>query len=50
MLLEVHASIAQVLHATGMGELMDQILREREEIHHLAANGSTNLGRLLLVF
>lgn len=49
ILLEVHASIARILHATGMGELIERILRERDEIGQCAANGSTELERLLVV-
>lgn len=35
-LLETHAAVAQILHVTGMGEYIDNILRERQLIRCFA--------------
>jgi hypothetical protein len=50
ILLELHATIGRVLHASGLGQVIDKILREREGVRVLAENGSTNVERLLLAF
>ena len=47
--LGLHAAIANILHATGRGEAVEKLLREREEICVLAENGSTNVRGLLAV-
>lgn len=49
-LLEAHAAIAKILQETGMGEYIDSIFRERQLIHCLAPDGSTNVQSLLMVF
>lgn len=46
-LLGVHAAIARFLHMSGMGEHIDRIMRDRENIRCLAPDGSTNIGELL---
>ena len=50
LFLEVHAAIARILHATGMGEAIDKSLEERINICCLANNWSTDIERLLLAF
>ena len=50
VLLETHAAIAKILHATGMGEYIDDILQERQRIRCFAPDGSTNVQSLLMVF
>ena len=47
VLLEMHAALAKILHASGMPEHIDDVLRKREEIRCLATDGSTNVSRLL---
>jgi hypothetical protein len=49
-LLEVHAAVARILHLTGAGEYIEKVLRDREDIAHLATDGSTDVTRLLLAF
>ncbi len=46
-LLGLHAAIAEVLHLTGAGEAIDRVLRDREEIHVLAQDGSTDIESLM---
>ncbi|KAH3069623.1 hypothetical protein KXV27_002697 [Aspergillus fumigatus] len=48
-LLETHAAIAEILHASGQGEKIDELLREWEDIGCLASDGSTDLESLLLL-
>ncbi|KAI9777355.1 MAG: hypothetical protein M1839_008963 [Geoglossum umbratile] len=47
-LLSVHASVGAVLHASGMAEYIERILRDREELRCLAHNGSTQIGVLMM--
>ena len=49
VLLEAHASVARILHMTAMGEQIENVMRDREEVHCLASDGSTDLGYLLMV-
>jgi len=49
-LLAVHAAVAAILHASGMAEVIDRILQERDETPYLATNGSTPIGKLLMAF
>jgi hypothetical protein len=49
-LLTVHAAVAAILHASGMAEVIDRILRDRDETSCLAADGSTQIGTLLMAF
>jgi hypothetical protein len=49
-ILQTHASLAKILHASGMAETIHKIMEEREELQYLASDGSTNIQRLLLVF
>ncbi|KAJ9374430.1 hypothetical protein DTO282F9_1425 [Paecilomyces variotii] len=49
VLLDTHAVIARILHASGKAEEIDKIFQEREQIRCLAADGSTDLQRLLLL-
>ncbi|KAF8464679.1 hypothetical protein BDZ91DRAFT_783580 [Kalaharituber pfeilii] len=49
-LLETHASIAKILHMSGMGEYIENLLRERELIGCLANDGSTDIKALLMVY
>lgn len=46
-LLRVHAAIAKFLHINGMGERIDKIMRDRENIRCLATDSSTNIEMLL---
>ena len=46
-LLDVHATIARILHATGLAEQADKIIRDREQTGALARDGSTDIARLL---
>ena len=48
-LLEVHATIAKVLHATGRAEQADKIQRDKDDIDCLATDGSTDVAALLSV-
>lgn len=48
-LLEVHAAIAKILHASGMAMYIDRILGDRGDIRCLAQDGSTDVARLLLL-
>ena len=50
LLLELHDSVAKILNATGMSEIVEALREEQETIRGLASNGSTNIERLLLVF
>ena len=49
-LLAVHAAVAAILHASGMAEVIDRILQDRDETPCLAADGSTPIGTLLMAF
>jgi len=49
ILLGAHAAIAKVLHATGLGEAIDKIMEEREDIRCLASDGTTDVEALLLI-
>jgi hypothetical protein len=49
-LLTVHAAVAAILHASGMAEVIDRILQDRDETPCLAADGSTPIGTLLMAF
>jgi hypothetical protein len=47
-LLAVHAAVAAILHASGMAEVIERILQDRDETPCLAADGSTPIGTLLM--
>ncbi|GAD98177.1 predicted protein [Paecilomyces variotii No. 5] len=49
-LLETHAALAKILHASGMAKHIDDILEEREDMCGLASDGTTDIGRLLFAF
>ncbi|EAW18238.1 HNH endonuclease signature motif containing protein [Aspergillus fischeri NRRL 181] len=50
VLLETHAVIAEILHASGQGEeKIDELLRKWDDIGCLASDGSTDLESLLLL-
>jgi hypothetical protein len=49
-LLAVHAAVAAILHASGMAEVIERILQDRDETPFLAADGSTPIGTLLMAF
>jgi hypothetical protein len=40
----------QILHASGMTEVIERILKDRYETPCLAADGSTPIGTLLMAF
>jgi hypothetical protein len=46
-LLNVHYILAEILHASGMGEMIDKHKRDFEEIGCLSEDGSTNVTGLL---
>jgi len=50
VLLETHAALAKILHASGMAEYIDRIMEEREEIRCLESDGSTDIQRHLFAF
>lgn len=47
-LLEMHACIAKILHLSGRGEKIDQIITETEQLGCLSEKGGSNLHSLLL--
>lgn len=49
-LLAVHAAVVAVLHASGMAEVIDRTLQDRDETPCLTAEGSTPIGTLLMAF
>ena len=49
-LLAVHAAVAAILHASGMAEVIERILQDRDETPCLAADGSTPIATLLMAF
>jgi hypothetical protein len=49
-LLAVHAAVAAILRASGMAEVIERILQDRDETPCLAADGSTPIGTLLMAF
>lgn len=50
VLLEAQASVARILHMTAIGEQIEKVLRDREEVSCLASDGSTEMGYLLMAF
>jgi hypothetical protein len=42
-LLAIHAACSKILHASGAGEYLEKLLRDRDEINVLAEDGSTGL-------
>lgn len=46
LLLELHSSIAQILHASGMGAYLEEILQDAEQTRCSAANGSSDVEAL----
>ncbi|KAJ9318679.1 hypothetical protein DTO271D3_1341 [Paecilomyces variotii] len=49
ILLETHAAIAQIYHASGRAETIDHILEDRESLRQLSADGSTDIQQILPV-
>lgn len=49
-LLQTHAALAKILHASGMAERIDKIMEFQEGIGCLASDGSTSIQMLLSVF
>lgn len=49
ILLEVHAIIARILHATGKAEEADKLRRDKDDTGVLASDGSTDVTALLSV-
>ena len=45
--LKTHFAIAEILHASGMAQEIEEVLRDTEEIDNLEPNGGTDVGRLL---
>jgi len=50
ILLQLHAAIAQILHATGMCEYLERIFRGQEELWCLASDGTTDVASRLIGF
>jgi hypothetical protein len=48
-LLELHAAVAEILHASGIGDHIDEVMRERAETKCLSEDGSTDVERLLWI-
>lgn len=48
-LLDIHAALARIMHASGMGERIEEILRDRETLGCLAPDGSTDIKSLLII-
>ncbi|KAJ5678707.1 hypothetical protein N7462_006951 [Penicillium macrosclerotiorum] len=46
-LLKIHATIARILYVSGKAAEIDKVLRDRDEISVLAANGTTDIASLL---
>ncbi|EER45447.1 conserved hypothetical protein [Histoplasma capsulatum H143] len=46
-LLGTHAALAKILHASGMAETIDNIMRDWNELRCLANDGGTNFGDIL---
>lgn len=46
-LLEVHFIISQVLHASGLAEILDELFDDYDSLRGLASDGSTNLPWLI---
>lgn len=49
VLLEAHAAITKILHASGKVEEIDSIWRDKYKIKYLSPNGNTDIGRILSV-
>lgn len=45
-LLEVHFAIAEIFHASGMGEEIDKVLQDVEEAGLLQPNGTSDVGHV----
>ena len=43
-LLAIHRAVGQILHLSGAGDYIDDILRDMETVHVIAEDGSTDLG------
>lgn len=46
-LIRVHLAVAQILHASGIGDEIDAVIRDAERIGHLKEDGSTDVERML---
>lgn len=49
-LLQTHAALAKILHASGMAERIDKVMEERDDIRGLASDGSSNVQKLLFAY
>jgi len=49
-LLETHTAVAKILHATGMGDYIDDVIQKRQDIRCFTPDGTTNVESLLMVF
>lgn len=50
VVLQIHATLSKILHASGMGKHIDDVMRERDRIRGLSSDGSTDISRLLFAF
>ncbi|PGH34441.1 hypothetical protein GX50_02709 [[Emmonsia] crescens] len=48
-ILQAHATLANILHASGIGEHIENIMREFEETRYLAPDGSDDIYRLISI-
>ncbi|KAL1867003.1 hypothetical protein Plec18167_008794 [Paecilomyces lecythidis] len=49
ILLQTHAAIAKIYHASGMAESIEKVLKNDKELRQLAGDGSTDLEQILPV-
>lgn len=48
MILNTHAALAKILHASGKGEQIDKVMRDEDQLRCMAADGSTDILRLYI--
>jgi hypothetical protein len=49
-LLQAHAALAKILDGSGMGTFIDEVFEERDKVACLAADGSSDIPKLLFAF
>ena len=49
VLLETHALIARILHASGMADIIDEVQEKRDSMRCLAPDGTTDVRQLLML-
>lgn len=48
VILNTHAALAMILHASGKGEQIDKVMRDEDQLRCMAADGSTDILRLYI--